>query len=146
MLPISETSSFYLETVITSTTHGLKESDDPVFQGFLERLCQSQTMFNREPTPSSVDSFVKLITSFYINALDNLKVSPKDPSAQTMQESSDGQNDGDQAHRTANTTESTTGSTADITTESKKTRTASLTKVFADSIEYNVSSSQRILV
>lgn len=97
-------------------------------------------MFNRETTPSSVDSFVKLITSFYINAMDNLKVSLKVPTAQGMRENCENpdgpRSDVDQAHRPDSTTDSKTDSTKDST----KTHTASLTTVFAESIEYNVSS------
>lgn len=133
-----------LETVVTSTTHGLNDSEDPVFEGFLKRLCQSQTMFNRETTPSSVDGFVKLISSFYINAMDNLKVSLKVPGAQAMRENPDGPSDVDQAHRpdsmTDSKTDSKTDSTKDSTKYSTKTHTASLTTVFAESIEHNVSS------
>lgn len=67
-------------------------------------------MFNREATPSSVDGFVKLITSFYINAMDNLKVPLKAPDSQAMDN------------------------------HSTNPRTASLRSVFAGSIENNVSS------
>lgn len=75
-------------------------------------------MFNRGSMPSSVDSFVELITGFYINAMDNLKVSLKIPSAQAMYNDSYGSKD------------------------TTKRYTESLTEVLADSIEHNVSFSE----
>lgn len=87
-------------------------------------------MFNREATPSSIDSFVKLITSFYINALDNLKVSLKVSSEQHKRKDPDDPRKADRAPR------------RNSKTDEAKTYTASLTTVFADSIENNVSSSK----
>ncbi|KAL0264072.1 hypothetical protein SLS55_000016 [Diplodia seriata] len=116
------------DTVITSTTHRLDRNEDPMFQGFLKRLCQSQTTFYREATPSSVDGFAKLIASFYINALNNLKLSLEVPSQQDAGNNAKESGGEDQDHRPSNATGAT---------ESYR---ASLRKIFADSIERNVSS------
>ncbi|KAL1617021.1 hypothetical protein SLS54_008016 [Diplodia seriata] len=79
-------------------------------------------------TPSSVDGFAKLIASFYINALNNLKLSLEVPSQQDAGNNAKESGGEDQDHRPSNATGAT---------ESYR---ASLRKIFADSIERNVSS------
>ncbi|KAI1768625.1 hypothetical protein GGR53DRAFT_383781 [Hypoxylon sp. FL1150] len=62
------------KTVISSGTQRADDDNDPLFEGILNRLVNAQEELNGETMLSSVDSFVKLIASFYINDLDNLSI------------------------------------------------------------------------
>ncbi|KAI1388674.1 uncharacterized protein F4822DRAFT_403525 [Hypoxylon trugodes] len=60
------------KTIITGTTHYPRADTDPMFEGILDRLSDSDNSFNREAVLASTDSFVKFIFNFYVNIVDNL--------------------------------------------------------------------------
>ncbi|KAI0456711.1 hypothetical protein F5B21DRAFT_122673 [Xylaria acuta] len=61
-------------TVVTSETHNSHDDYSPIFGNILDYLNDNTEQLGRDIVPASLDSFVKFITSFYINTPFNLSV------------------------------------------------------------------------
>ncbi|KAF2096219.1 hypothetical protein NA57DRAFT_78987 [Rhizodiscina lignyota] len=59
-------------TIVSCGTRPLDGRDDQIFKRLLDRLCECQSKLDGNAIPSSLESLVTFITSFYINIVDNL--------------------------------------------------------------------------
>ncbi|KAI1173661.1 hypothetical protein F4777DRAFT_580772 [Nemania sp. FL0916] len=64
----------HVDTIVTSETHNSHDGTSLIFKNVLNYLNDNKELLGRDIIPSSVDSFVRFITSFYINTPFNLSV------------------------------------------------------------------------
>ncbi|KAI1374415.1 hypothetical protein F4677DRAFT_166876 [Hypoxylon crocopeplum] len=62
------------KTIVSCGTQRAGDGSDPIFEGVLDRLAETQKMLDNETMPSSADGLVKFIASFYVNIFDNLSL------------------------------------------------------------------------